>query len=340
MAAMEAARSLAESPSSTPGGDGALDMSHSLSLPVAAAAKGEQRPVAADAASAATTAPAASPSATPPAQAATAPSSSSFAQTLALRTNAAPERLAEKLIEKLQQRCLEEASVGRSSVLWDAQLPGSRRFSDAVARAFSKQLRDLGFSRLEWWTGKTWQDIPGKYCLLHDAMYDKYNLRIRGRWPEVLDGSETAATADGSAASASAGARSAVEAGASSAALGSVLRQLNEVVALQQELLLKTASAQQAAERRAATAERRALAAEQLCLEHSAAAALGRQDQRRRSIMGSLRESAFLSRGPRKAVYIPADGDAVSGQNGDENGSEGEGESSGSELPLTELCGE
>merc|ERR1719188_330957 len=77
-----------------------------------------------------------------------------FSMQLAVTTMRAPERLAEKLIERLQQSCIEEAGMGHTSFVWEAPLPGGRRFCDAAARAFAGKLKDLGFLQLEWWSGK------------------------------------------------------------------------------------------------------------------------------------------------------------------------------------------
>ncbi|CAE8589064.1 unnamed protein product, partial [Polarella glacialis] len=111
-----------------------------------------------------------------------------FSRNLAAVTATAPDRLAEKLIERLQQCCHDEASLGNNSYVWDTQLPGGRRFSDHVARALATQLQALGFTRIEWWSGKEWKDMPGRYCIFHDHMYDKFTMRIRVHWPEKSRG--------------------------------------------------------------------------------------------------------------------------------------------------------
>eukprot|EP00929_Paragymnodinium_shiwhaense_P007517 TRINITY_DN111437_c0_g1_i1.p1 TRINITY_DN111437_c0_g1~~TRINITY_DN111437_c0_g1_i1.p1 ORF type:complete len:526 (+),score=147.26 TRINITY_DN111437_c0_g1_i1:124-1701(+) len=196
---------------------------------------------------------------------------SALAKTLASMTMRAPERVARKLIERLQQAAIEEACVGRSSFVWDASLPGGHSFSNIVARSFANQLKDLGFERVEWWSGKEWKDMPGKYIMIHDAMYDKYQLRIRVRWPEAVDAPqhEGSVNSGGSEASrrplAPPGMQEVPE-----SALASLLQQLRQMVTVQQQLLLQSAAAQASAEERAARAEGRALAAERRCLEEIA----------------------------------------------------------------------
>ncbi|CAJ1346989.1 unnamed protein product [Effrenium voratum] len=105
-----------------------------------------------------------------------------FSRRLALATASAPERLAEKLIEQLRQSCLDEANLGKNMCTWDGTLPGSRRFSSQVAQALAGQLQEVGFASVEWWAGKDFKDTGGKYLVIHNAMYDKYTVRLRVKW--------------------------------------------------------------------------------------------------------------------------------------------------------------
>eukprot|EP00927_Polykrikos_kofoidii_P047326 TRINITY_DN41430_c0_g1_i1.p1 TRINITY_DN41430_c0_g1~~TRINITY_DN41430_c0_g1_i1.p1 ORF type:complete len:794 (+),score=109.63 TRINITY_DN41430_c0_g1_i1:198-2384(+) len=197
-----------------------------------------------------------------------------FSRALAETTSEAPDRMAKKLIERLKQSCHDEASRGRTSYVWEATLSSGRRFSDSVARAFAGRVQDLGFSRLEWFSGKEWKEMPRRYCLMHDSMYDKYNLRVRVRWPETLDnfylegtfGQEPSDACSpihsGTAHQDEARAQELVN-----AALAPFLRQLQQVAALQQQVVVSSSAAQAALEERAARAEGRTLAAERRYIE-------------------------------------------------------------------------
>jgi len=184
-----------------------------------------------------------------------------FSQMLTETTMRAPELLAEQLVEKLQQGCLEEARLGHSHFDWDVPLQGSRHFSDQVAKSFAHQLKQIGFERLEWWNGKEWK-VP--YSKLHDRMYDKFHMRVRVAWKDKMDmvylRKSFHVPLVGS---------NAVEAQPelTEAALAPILRQVQQVISLEQELLLTSAKAQADAEERAELAETRASAAERLCLE-------------------------------------------------------------------------
>lgn len=106
-----------------------------------------------------------------------------FAEQLAAATQQAPQRLAERLLEQLQQSCLEEASMGQTGSIWDTPMPaGSREFMQQVARAFVARAEALGFEQVEWWNGKHWRQSAGRYHILHDTVYDKYHMRIRVSW--------------------------------------------------------------------------------------------------------------------------------------------------------------
>jgi hypothetical protein len=187
----------------------------------------------------------------------------SFAKTLSATTVQAPGRLAEKLIDRLQQVCLDEAAAGNSSAVSDMSLPLSRHFSDAVARAFASQLKELGFQSFEWWNGKDWKVMPGRYVILHDTKYDRYSMRVRVHWSEDLTPEELVEL--GELVNRGAVGKQAVM--HDDSALQPVVQQLQQVLSLQQDLIVRSAAAQAAAEERAEQAEARALAAEHACLE-------------------------------------------------------------------------
>lgn len=186
-----------------------------------------------------------------------------FSLALATATLQAPDQLADKLITRLKEQCIEEATVGHSCCVWETALPGGRRFSDAVGRAFAGHLQALAFWRLEWWSGKEWKDMPGRYCVVHDTIYDKCSMRIRVQWPTAssrVDGRTDECTAS---ASHSGGLLGAVRNDPNA----ELLEQVQEVLALQQQLLLMSAAAEANAEERARRAEERATAAEQRLLQ-------------------------------------------------------------------------
>lgn len=101
-----------------------------------------------------------------------------------MATYSAPERLAEKMVERLQQNCLSEANLGKTSCIWEETLPGGSRkgFSFLVAQAFAVQVKAVGFSSVEWWGGKEFKDTGGKYLVNPIPMYDKYTVKLRVRW--------------------------------------------------------------------------------------------------------------------------------------------------------------
>eukprot|EP00931_Biecheleriopsis_adriatica_P060348 TRINITY_DN3622_c0_g2_i1.p1 TRINITY_DN3622_c0_g2~~TRINITY_DN3622_c0_g2_i1.p1 ORF type:complete len:414 (-),score=84.77 TRINITY_DN3622_c0_g2_i1:155-1366(-) len=115
-----------------------------------------------------------------------------FSVQLATATQMAPQRLAERLAEQLQQFCMEEAGLGQNTFTWDAPLPsGSRSFMQQVARKFVSKAEALGFESVEWWNGREWRQSLGKYHVLHDTVYDKYYMRIRVRWLDRLPPEES-----------------------------------------------------------------------------------------------------------------------------------------------------
>jgi len=110
-----------------------------------------------------------------------------FALQLATATQMAPQRLAERLAEQLQQLCMEEAGLGQNTFTWDAPLPsGGRSFMQQVARTFVSKAEALGFESVEWWNGREWRQSLGRYHVLHDTVYDKYHMRVRVRWLDRL----------------------------------------------------------------------------------------------------------------------------------------------------------
>jgi len=190
-----------------------------------------------------------------------------FAQLLSQATAAAPQHVAMKLMEQLQRSCLEAAGIGRTYLVWEAPLPPGRSFSNAVARTFAGQLTSVGFSRLEWWNGKEWREMPGRYCVLHDNVYDKYHLRIRITWPEASDDITLPAEIPKAPSNMQiTGLPDLAGSAAQDKALEPVLRQLQQIVTLEQKLLIQSATALAEAEERARQAEERAVNAEQSCL--------------------------------------------------------------------------
>jgi hypothetical protein len=177
----------------------------------------------------------------------------------------APERLAEKLIDRLQQGCLDAASQGHCSMVWDTPLPHSRSFSDMVARAFASKLKELRFSRFEWWNGKDWKEMPGRYVILHDTKYDKYTLRVRCHWPDDCEPEELEDIGEFEPSGGRDRRQTALT--HEDSALMPVVEQLQQVLQLQQELIIQSTKAQVEAEERARATEARALAAEQSCLD-------------------------------------------------------------------------
>merc|ERR1712129_326660 len=83
---------------------------------------------------------------------------------------------------QLQQYCLEEAGMGLSNCSWDVPLPGQRPFINLLAREFVCRVERLGFSKLEWWSGRDWREAQGRFHILHDTVYDKYHMRLKVAW--------------------------------------------------------------------------------------------------------------------------------------------------------------
>lgn len=200
-----------------------------------------------------------------------------FSRSIAMATANAPERLAEKFVERLQQACLEAAGQGHTSCIWDAQVPGSdRNFGYAVARAFAAQLKELGFRRLQWWSGKEWKDMPGKYLIIHDTMYDKYTMKVQVRWPtECSTESSTDLPSFGAACrqQSSQGFAPEQRQGQPEASLLGIFTQVKQVHELQQQLLQQSLAAEAELSQRGALAEARALRAEERLAALDAAAA-------------------------------------------------------------------
>jgi len=169
--------------------------------------------------------------------------------------------MARKLIEKLQTSCGEQAAIGQYSLVWDATLPNSRRFSDAVVRSFASQLKELGSSRLEWWNGREWSN---KFSIVKDTMQDRYNLRLRVYWSGSV---QSLAAPDSRFLERTFGNFGRQESSGSvhecnDAAFRALLQQLQQVMVLQQQVLQQAIAARAAAEDRAARAEERAALAE------------------------------------------------------------------------------
>lgn len=156
-----------------------------------------------------------------------------------MATAKAPERMAEKMIERLQQSCLAEANLGKTSCVWEETLPqtGGKKFSQRVVFEFASQVTRVGFSSVEWWSGKEFKDTE-RPLVTHHAMYDKYTVRLRCRWVDdvpVKRPSEAGPRLDGP--------------------LLGIVNQVREVMDLQQQLL----EACVVREQRASQLERRML---------------------------------------------------------------------------------
>eukprot|EP00927_Polykrikos_kofoidii_P043306 TRINITY_DN37364_c0_g1_i1.p1 TRINITY_DN37364_c0_g1~~TRINITY_DN37364_c0_g1_i1.p1 ORF type:complete len:455 (-),score=76.33 TRINITY_DN37364_c0_g1_i1:71-1435(-) len=112
---------------------------------------------------------------------------SAFAQQLAVTSLKAPERLAERFAEQLQQSCFDEAGMGQTSTTWDVSLPnGTRSFINQVAREFAARVEAFGFEQVEWWNGREWRRAQGKFHVVHDAVYEKYYMRLKVSWLDRL----------------------------------------------------------------------------------------------------------------------------------------------------------
>jgi len=196
-----------------------------------------------------------------PSPAVAAPRQASVARTpfsleLASATLHAAERMAAKLIERLQTACTEQAAIGQYNLVWDAPLPSGRRLSDAVARCFAHQLNDLGFSRLEWWNGKEWSN---RYGIIKDTMCDRYNLRLRVHWSGIINSPKMR---DAPVWESNFGRQDTGGSDFGDATLRPLLQQLQQVMVLQHQVLHQAIAARAAAEDKAARAEERAVAAE------------------------------------------------------------------------------
>eukprot|EP00747_Dinoflagellata_sp_TGD_P168948 gnl/TRDRNA2_/TRDRNA2_196608_c0_seq1.p1 gnl/TRDRNA2_/TRDRNA2_196608_c0~~gnl/TRDRNA2_/TRDRNA2_196608_c0_seq1.p1 ORF type:complete len:568 (-),score=106.58 gnl/TRDRNA2_/TRDRNA2_196608_c0_seq1:89-1792(-) len=199
------------------------------------------------------------------------PAQSAFSRQLAAATAKAPDRFTDKLVEALKEGCLEAAGNGQKRFAWDAGLPSDRKLRDSVARRFASRLKDLGFLRVEWWSGKEWRGgEDGKFCILHDTMYDRYYMHLQVHWQGTAEAADliSGALCELEASQALPGRKPSVSNdSADSAQLEAVLQQLKQVVAMQQQLILHSARAQASAEERAERAEYRAMVAERICLE-------------------------------------------------------------------------
>jgi len=117
-------------------------------------------------------------------------SSSAFADQLASNTCQAPERLADKMVEQLKRRCMDEAHLGRNELVWEAVIPGNVSFVKEVAREVALRAQALGFEHVEWWNGRGFHRSDGRFHIVHDALYDKYSVRLKVRWPSRLSSTE------------------------------------------------------------------------------------------------------------------------------------------------------
>eukprot|EP00811_Abedinium_folium_P007895 NODE_17287_length_951_cov_4.841019.p1 GENE.NODE_17287_length_951_cov_4.841019~~NODE_17287_length_951_cov_4.841019.p1 ORF type:complete len:233 (-),score=67.68 NODE_17287_length_951_cov_4.841019:251-874(-) len=182
-----------------------------------------------------------------------------FQKQLVRTTKKSPERFAAKLIERLEQHCLEEvAAFGRTNTEFKAKLPCNRRFNDAVGAHFAGKLKELNFECVEWWSGKEWKHMVGRYCVLHSAMYDKYYMHVRVKWLDTYEGLE-----DDPQQSAWADTQSTK---LTEVTLAALVTQIKHAATLQEELVKTSNTALKAAEERAASSEARALCFEQACL--------------------------------------------------------------------------
>lgn len=186
------------------------------------------------------------------------PCSTPFSRSLAIATCSAPERLAEKMVERLQQSCLSEANLGKTVCIWEETLPGGSRkgFSFLVAQAFAIQVKAVGFSSVEWWGGKEFKDTGGKYLVNPIPMYDKYTVKLRVRWvdeapprPPLNQGPS--------------GTREGRGEGRGEGPIVAMMKEVKEVYELQKQLLLQAQAQTKVAQQELRCALRRAERAEQ-----------------------------------------------------------------------------
>lgn len=76
--------------------------------------------------------------------------------------------------------------MGLSTCTWDVPLPGQRSFINLLAREIVSRVERLGFSKLEWWSGRDWREAQGRFHILHDTVYDKYHMRLKAEWLDQL----------------------------------------------------------------------------------------------------------------------------------------------------------
>lgn len=177
-----------------------------------------------------------------------------------MATCSAPERLAEKMVERLQQNCLSEANLGKTSCIWEETLPGGSRkgFSFLVAQAFAVQVKAVGFSSVEWWGGKEFKDTGGKYLVNPIPMYDKYTVKLRVRW---VDEAPPRPLSQGEARGVNRGEVN--REGRGEGPIVAMMKEVKEVYELQKQLLLQAQAQSKAAQHELRCALLRAERAEQ-----------------------------------------------------------------------------
>lgn len=226
--------------------------------------------------------PTSSPSSSPiklpsPGDASAAPKRTEFSHTLARATMRAPDKTAEKLIDRLRQQCLEEAAHGRTEYTLENSLTGTRKFCEDTARAFAVKLKGLGYQKVSWWNGKEmkdWDEMQEKsssmYYLMHDQMYDKYTMKIKVEWSSQSTGLLPSFE------------QKSGDQPHSRREIELVMKQFKEVLELQQKELGDWAASEVAAVAEANAARQRAVAAERKLAEW------------RRGSVGALDESSEL----------------------------------------------
>eukprot|EP00434_Breviolum_minutum_P022159 symbB.v1.2.019564.t1/scaffold1600.1/size109688/7 len=161
------------------------------------------------------------------------------------------------MVERLQQSCLSEANLGKTSCIWEETLPGGsgvrKGFSALVAQALASQVTRVGFSSVEWWGGKDFKNTGGEYLLNPIPMYGKYAVKLRVRWEnevplprETLTSSQRRSSRPGEG------------------PIVAMMKEVKDVLELQQQLVSVSKAQASAAKREAEQCRLRAELAERL----------------------------------------------------------------------------
>merc|ERR1712062_624074 len=112
------------------------------------------------------------------------PTATKFVMELASIARQAPMIIAENMAGQLQQLCLEEAKLGRTTYEWEATLPCG--LGDAslieVARHLVRFVEALGFEQVEWWNGHNWCFSRGKFNIIKEPLTERHSMRARVWW--------------------------------------------------------------------------------------------------------------------------------------------------------------